>query len=348
MAPHVSLYIASMRKMIQIAAAALLLFGALSNATAQPSPLPWYKGNTHTHTKNSDGDSLPADVVKWYADHKYNFLFITDHEFLTPVAPLNEQFGKPGEFVVMQAQEVTDSFDKRPHHVNGLGVSRVCMPARSTASSAANIQANVDCIRGAGGVPQINHPNFGWALTSAEIRKVKNVSLMEIHNGHPLVNNLGGGGSPGAEEIWDTLLTAGMRVFGIADDDSHFFKQLNENHLPNPGKGWILVRSPELTQAAILAAIERGDFYASTGVELAGLSYDGKTLSVDVKEERWSKYKISFIGSGGRVLKVTTAEPATYKVTGREGYVRTKIVESNGKMAWIQPVFVGKKWLTTR
>src|SRR5262245_46662494 len=26
----------------------------------------WYKGNTHTHTTNSDGDSAPVDVVRWY------------------------------------------------------------------------------------------------------------------------------------------------------------------------------------------------------------------------------------------------------------------------------------------
>ncbi len=329
--------------MIRSGTASLLVLAAISIATAQPSPLRWYKGNTHTHTINSDGDSPPVDVVKWYADHKYNFLFMTDHEFLTPIAPLNEQFGKTDEFVVMQGQEVTDSYDKKAHHVNGLGVTRVCMPAKSTASSAANLQANVDCVRSAGGVPQINHPNYLWALTAAEIIKVKNVNLMEIHNGHPLINNLGGGGSPGAEEIWDTLLTSGMKIYGIADDDSHSFKQLGEKNLANPGRGWIFVRSPELTQAAILAAIERGDFYASTGVELADLNYDGKALTVDIKEERWSKYMINFIGRGGRVLKTTTTEPATYKLTGREGYVRVKIIESNGKMAWTQPVFLGKK-----
>lgn len=340
---RISLYIAFMRKMIRIGAAVTLVFATLSIATAQPSPLRWYKGNTHTHTKNSDGDSPPADVVKWYANHKYNFLFMTDHEFLTPIAPLNEQFGKTGEFVVMQGQEVTDSFDKKPHHLNGLGISRVCMPARSVVSSAANIQANVDCIRSAGGVPQLNHPNFGWALTAAEIQKVGNFGLMEIHNGHPLVNNLGGGGSPGAEEIWDTLLTAGRRIYGIADDDSHAFKQLNEIHLANPGRGWIFVRSPELTQSAILAAIERGDFYASTGVELADLRYVGKSLTVDIKEARWSKYTINFIGRGGRVLKTTTTEPATYTTRGNEGYVRVKIIESNGKMAWTQPVFPVRK-----
>jgi hypothetical protein len=28
------------------------------------APARWYKGNTHTHTLNSDGDSTPDDVAK--------------------------------------------------------------------------------------------------------------------------------------------------------------------------------------------------------------------------------------------------------------------------------------------
>ena len=31
-----------------------------SSQTAAPATLRWYKGNTHTHTLNSDGDSTPA------------------------------------------------------------------------------------------------------------------------------------------------------------------------------------------------------------------------------------------------------------------------------------------------
>jgi len=36
----------------------------------------------------------------------------------------------------------------------------------------------------------------------------------------------------------------------------------------NPGRGWIVVRAPELTPAALISAIGDGDFYASTGVVL--------------------------------------------------------------------------------
>ena len=41
------------------------------------------------------------------------------------------------------------------------------------------------------------------------------------------------------------------------------------------------------------------------------------------------------------MLSEMTATPATYTFKGDEGYVRAKVIESNGKVAWIQPVPVG-------
>ena len=43
----------------------------------------WVKGNIHTHTTESDGDADPKSVMKWYEDHEYDFLVITDHNHRT-------------------------------------------------------------------------------------------------------------------------------------------------------------------------------------------------------------------------------------------------------------------------
>ncbi len=304
-----------------------------------PSPKPnWYRGNTHTHTLNSDGDTAPDDVVRWYRENGYNFVFITDHEYITNVGPLNHILGKPGVFLVLSAQEVTDSYDKKPYHINGLGLEKVVMP-NGLAGAVETLQKNIDDVRAGGGVPQINHPNFGWALTANDIRKLKNVRLMEIANAHPLVNNMGGGGVPSTEQIWDDLLTGGMTIYGIADDDSHTFKRPGDRTVALPGQGWIYVRANELTREAIMAALDRGDFYASTGVELEDLVAEAAGITIKIKAARQSKYRVEFIGSGGKVLAESITNPATYKFKGGEGYVRAKIYESNGKLAWTQPVF---------
>ena len=59
-----------------------------------------------------------------------------------------------------------------------------------------------------------------------------------------------------------------------------------------------------------------------------------------VRPEGTSKYRIQFIGRGGRVLAEAPEPTATYTFAGDEGYVRAKVLESNGRMAWVQPVAV--------
>jgi len=299
----------------------------------------WYKGNTHTHTINSDGDSTPADVVRWYRENRYNFLFITDHEHVTNVASLNNVYGKAGAFLVIAGQEVTDSYDRKPFHLNGLGISKVVMPNKLP-GAVETLQKNIDDVLKAGGIAQINHPNFGWALTADQLIKLNRYTLLEIHNGHPLVNNMGGGGVPSAEAMWDSVLSSGKLVFAIADDDSHFFKRIGDPTAPTPGKGWIFVRAAELTPEAVIESMKKGDFYASTGVELSDYKADGRLMTVTIKEERSSKYRIQFIGKNGQVLAESTTNPAVYTFKGNEAYVRAKIYESNGKMAWTQPVML--------
>lgn len=326
--------------MVLITLSFVVSVAALSQ-TAAPEKQRWFKGNTHTHTLNSDGDSTPYDVVKWYREHGYNFVFITDHEYITNVGVLNDLFGKAGSFVVISGQEVTDRFDSKPLHINALGIDSVVMP-NALAGSVATLQKNIDDVREKGGVPQLNHPNFGWALTAAEIKQLKNITLVEIFNGHPLVNNLGGGGSPSAEQIWDDVLSSGRVMYGIADDDSHYFKRPGDKTAPLPGQAWVYVRASELTPTAVLSALDRGDFYASTGVELEEYSADGSGIALKIKEQRGSKYRIEFIGRGGRVFAESAQSPATYRFKGNELYVRAKVYESNGKLAWTQPIYVNR------
>ncbi len=302
----------------------------------------WYKGNTHTHTLNSDGDSTPDDVVRWYREHGYQFLVLTDHNFLTSVDGLNALHGADEKYLVIRGEEVTSRAGDKPIHVNGLDVARRVEPPTG-ASVGEVLQRAVDGIRGASGVPHINHPNFQWALTGEDLQQVRNNRLFEIFNGHPQVNNEGGGGVPGMEEVWDRLLTNGSQVYGIAVDDAHHFKRPGDPLASGPGRGWVMVRAARLEAKALLEALERGDFYASTGVVLEDVTASTTALTVRVKVDSTSKYRIRFIGRGGRVLLEANEPTATYTFTGDEGYVRAKVLESNGRMAWVQPAVVARK-----
>jgi hypothetical protein len=313
-------------------------------AAAQPpaagsAPSRWFKGNTHTHTLNSDGDSAPDEVVRWYRERGYQFLVLSDHNFLTSVDGLNAVLGADQQFLVVRGEEVTDGVGGKPLHINALDPASLVQPQHG-ASIADALQRNVDAIRAANGIPHINHPNFGWAITTDELGGLKHNTLFEIFNGHPQVNSLGGGGAPGLEEVWDTILSRGTLLYGIAVDDAHVFKQPGNPNVAGPGRGWVVVRAPRLEARTIVEALERGDFYASTGVVLDDLRADEKSMTVTVRPDTWAKYRIQFIGKGGRVLREVAAPTATYEITGSEGYVRARVLESNGHVAWIQPVVV--------
>ena len=316
-----------------------LLGATATHAAAQAASPRWYKGNTHTHTLNSDGDSTPDEVVRWYREHGYAFLVLTDHNFLTSVDGLNALHGADQRFLVVKGEEVTDQFAGKPLHINGLDVNAQVAP-QGGGSVVDVLQRNVNVIRQANGVPHINHPNFRWAITREELLQVRNTTLLEIFNGHPQTNNAGGGGVPGMEEVWDAILSGGTLIYGIAVDDAHVFKQPGRPDVAGPGRGWVVVRAPRLEARALLGAMERGDFYASNGVELAEYEANAQGLRVSVKPTTFSKYRIQFLGKGGRLLSESLEPTASYQFTGTEGYVRARVLESNGSMAWMQPVMV--------
>lgn len=322
---------------VMLLASFLGIVAAVSGMPQEPPlPLRWYKGNTHTHTLNSDGDSTPDEVVRWYRENGYQFLVLTDHNFLTSVDGLNALHGADEKFLIMKGEEVTESFQSKPLHINGLNVNQLLKPQGGT-SVVDVLQRNVNAIREAMGVPHINHPNFGWAITTDDLRQVRNDRLLEIYNGHPLVNNLGGGGVPGMEEVWDALLSDGKLIYGIAVDDAHVFKRPWDSAAPRPGRGWVVVRTARLSPQSILAALEGGEFYSSTGVELEDYKATDESVTVAVKQVPSSKYRIQFIGRNGRLLKEVLSSPAMYTIQGGEGYVRAKVLESNGRIAWTQP-----------
>jgi hypothetical protein len=334
---------------MRLALVAVLLVVLVSATRVSPQPTSqerpparWFKGNTHTHTTESDGDSTPDVVARWYRDHGYQFLVLSDHNVLTSVDALNALHGRDDSFLLIKGEEVTDRFDEKPVHINGLDVDEKVDPQKGT-SLLDVLQRNVDAIRRVRGVPHINHPNFGWSFSTGELRQLRNTRLLEIFNGHPQVNNLGGGGVPGLEEVWDAILSSGSRLYGIAVDDAHTFNEPGNPAVAGPGRGWVVVRAERLEARALLQALEDGQFYASTGVELSDYVATARAMTVTVKKDTWSKYRIQFIGAGGRVLHEALDSPAEYVFRGDETYVRAKVIDSNGRVAWCQPVVPGKR-----
>ena len=162
-----------------------------------PADARWFKGNTHTHTTESDGDTAPAEVAQWYKRHGYQFLVLSDHNVFTDPRTIASLMDS--SFLLIPGEEVTTSFQRKAVHINALAVTRVIPPIRDDSTLLGTIQRTVDAIRAERAVPHINHPNFLWSIDSATLFRVRNDRLFEIFNGHPTVHNVGGGEWPGLE-----------------------------------------------------------------------------------------------------------------------------------------------------
>ena len=292
-------------------------------------------------------------------------------------------FEASDSFLVIQSEELSDGFEGRPVHVNATNILKLIEPQHGN-SMRDVLQRNVDAVfaqRDSSGVPMfphINHPNFGWAMTAEDLIALRGEQFFEVYNGHPAVHNYGEGKRPSMERIWDIILTRRLLndlplMYGMAVDDSHNYHDFDIEH-SNPGRAWVMVRADRLSAPAIVEAMERGDFYASTGVELNSISNEAERLQIQISPENGVTYETFFIGTRvghdststpvmledgryvtrlysdevGEVFERVKGESPSYTFQGNELYVRAKIVSSKSKenpykeneteVAWTQPV----------
>jgi hypothetical protein len=102
----------------------------------------------------------------------------------------------------------------------------------------------------------------------------------------------------------------------------------------------VVVKAPELSSRALMNGLEQGLFYASTGVELDDVIIEEDRLEIRIRVKGDSRYTTTFLGSGGKVLDVSYETEAVFRLTGPEPYVRARVQDSRGALAWVQPVFL--------
>lgn len=301
------------------------------------------------------------------------------------------KFERPGEFLLIPAEEITDQFKASPVHLIASNLRDLITP-RHGSNVTDTIQRDVNAVleqrkqTGQAMIAHINHPNFEWGITAEDMVAVVGDRFFEVYNGHSGVRNYGDKTHASTERMWDILLTRraaelGLEpIWGTAVDDSHGYHTWGLGKV-NPGRGWVMVHAAQLTPTAIVEAMERGDFYASSGVRIKELQRTPKALRVTMESEPGVKYTTQFIGTrkgcdlkgepvrdeAGKVLPVTLrysdemgkvlaevdGDSASYTLKGDEIYVRAKVISSRLKenpyaagdheMAWVQPVLTGIK-----
>jgi len=203
----------------------------------------------------------------------------------------------------------------------------------------------------------INHPNFGYGIHTEDMKKLNGERFFELYNGHPAVNNGGNEEYDSTEIMWDLInihyLEQGKPLlYGIATDDSHHYHTLSPN-LSNTGRGWVMVASDKLDAPSLIDAMEKGEFYASTGISLEKYTVSDHQISLALLPEEGVNYEISFIGykmgaEGVQILKKIQDTEGAYTFEDDDLFVRVKITSDAPKdsppqtkeikQAWTQPV----------
>ena len=289
---------------------------------------------------------------------------------LRTLAELKTRFEAKGDFLLIPGEEVTDRYRLAEVHINALNLERTIDPQHGD-SVEETIQNNLDAIAAQGVetgrsvLAHLNHPNFRGSLGVENLANMKGERFFEVYNGHRSVDNEGASAKHSTETLWDLALTRRLRdgagdgaiLFGLATDDAH--DHYERDAVSVPGRGWIMVRSNSLQADAIVDAMKRGDFYASSGVFLEDIVVADDTMKITIKADPGVTYTTEFIGIMGsddpettkpRVLASTTANPAVHRLSGDELYVRARVVsdrphpkpyaKGDFEQAWIQPVTV--------
>jgi hypothetical protein len=290
------------------------------------------RGNIHTHSKFSDGDSPPPVLYNWYKSHGYSWLAITDHNTRTNPGTY-KLLEKKGKFVIVAGEEVTMIGGGRQVHVNALCHQKAIGGIKLGTQAEAMAWA-IRKIHEQGGVALVNHPNWDWSWGFESIEGAKGAELFEIFSGHPWVHQEGDATHESHEKLWDHALSAGYDFTGVAVDDAHIFGPNSAAKAAKPGRGWVEVFAPEPKKDLICEALAKGKLYASSGPKLKRITVDGGAFTV------WPSAPgaiVEFIGKGGAVLSKGPAkgdDGARFDLQGGETYVRARITDPNQKQAW--------------
>jgi hypothetical protein len=366
----------------------------------------WYKTNGYHFLALSDHNIL-QDVEKWIVitnskggvntflkyQRRFGNEWIdqritlgTNEVRLKKLDEFRKLFDEPNRFLLIPAEEISAKFRTLPLHVNAINI-RELVKAQDGTSVVDVLQRNVDAVldqrrrTGQPMFPHINHPNFGWGITAEELMRIQGDKFFEVYNGHPAVNNEGDLYHASTERIWDIVLTFRLAelglepMFGTAVDDAHSYHAMRRTNA-NAGRGWVVVRSDELSAASLIASMERGDFYGSSGVRLRDVRVTTNALAIDIEPEEGVTYTTRFVGTGtsfdrksepgerpsGTLTPVTrsysydigttfaevSGTNPKYEFRGDEIYVRAKVISSKPKQnpyaagemesAWVQPV----------
>ena len=257
------------------------------------SPVKFYKASLHTHSTVSDGKLTPQEVKELYKTQGYSILALTDHHVIAAHPELNDE-----DFLALTAIEIgmetedyapPQSFFGKAYHFNLIAKEpdhlwQPYPPKKVTEENRAYVekahwdqqprvygleiaQGFISRANEEGFLVTYNHPVWSNQYYP-DYASLKGLWALEIRNTHNCMMGI----NENNALVYRDLLHAGNRLFVVAADDTHRTHTI--------GGSFTMIGAKELTYAAVIEAMEKGDLYASCGPLIHSLVVDGKTLRI--------------------------------------------------------------------
>ena len=249
-----------------------------------------------------------------------------EHVRVKTLGEMKKQFDKAGEFLIVPCFEQTGKCGEFQVHMNVFNVKGI-YPYQKGETIAETVGANarVAAEQGKDTLFMLNHPFWPYFDIQPEVLiSLPEVRFYELSNG----GNSYPAAHPGwysLEKYWDIVnafrIKAGHpALYGTATDDTHDYSKPER---VTTLKGWVSVRAPSLACDALVQAMHRGDFYASTGITFRDVRFDEATgtLSVEAEPKPGVDYEITFTVTRAGFDTATEVfdDPATDKKPARKG-----------------------------
>lgn len=283
--------------------------------------LPFYKGNLHCHSTESDGWLSPEEVRAYYRKLGYDFISITDHRRLS-----EQPFIEDG-MLLLPGTEMDFMLPREALHIVGIGMDEsyaaLCGKDRSP-------QECIDAIRKHGGRAILCHP--AWSLNPPEtIMSLKRLTAVEIYNStstYPW-----NGDRADSSVLLDIAATRGAINNFVASDDSH-------TYTGEAGRSATVVQAAELTREALLEALDAGRFYSTQEPRIEQIEAEGGCIKVSCSPASRVIFYSNLMWTDDRCVTgegITSAEYHTKKPLG-EAFVRVQVMDAKGDSAWSNPI----------
>ncbi|HIS57497.1 MAG TPA: PHP domain-containing protein [Candidatus Fimimorpha excrementavium] len=307
----------------------------------------FYKANLHCHTVLSDGHLTAEEVKKAYMEKGYSIVAFTDHrtyvwhkeldqdDFLSIAAyevDINDFEKRPGDFSRLQTYHL-NLYDTRPWE-NKEEKEQSILPERRY-RDVTYINGYIERMKEKGFITCYNHPY--WSLqTYEDYKDLRGLFAMEIYN-HGCEHDGLFGFNP---QAYDEMLRTGQRLYCVATDDNHNWYPL-DHPLSDSFGGFTMIKARQLDYESVMEALKKGEFYYSMGPEIHDVYVEEGILYIKTSPVE----KIYVMQEGRTCYKEvaapgTTISKATFKLTGKEGYIRVQCKDTKGLFAGTNAYFM--------